>query len=204
MLVAVGEEIDFVAMPHREHFASRRSWSSLFGLLGGEIVNPQVVGHAAAVALPSAELAKDAVVGELRIVRRKRAETAARQRKLFRQAAVDRDGKELADEIVDEIGMRERKTIVLLSCFQPMTMLFGPMRSATSSRWRVAVKVSRSRRAALGGHEIDLGVAVVLAGEGEPFAVGGKAGKHFKTVMAGHPPGDAAVRRDQCTGCRHR
>ena len=35
--------------------------------------------------------------------------------------------------------MRERNRMCLLSCFQPMTMLFGPMRSETSSRPSVAV-----------------------------------------------------------------
>jgi len=39
--------------------------------------------------------------------------------------------------------IRDRNRIVLLSCFQPMTMLFGPMRSDTSSRLSVAVNVSR-------------------------------------------------------------
>ena len=80
----------------------------------------------------------------------------------------------------------------LPSFFQPMTMLFGPMRSETSSRLRVAVKVRRLRHAALGGHEVDLGVAVVLAGEGEPLAVGREAGEHLEAVVAGQPAGDAA------------
>ena len=50
--------------------------------------------------------------------------------------------------------------------------------------------------AALGGHDVDLGVAVVLAGEGELLAVGREAGEHLEAVVAGQPAGDAARRRD--------
>ena len=73
-----------------------------------------------------------------------------------------------------------------------MTMLFGPMRSETSSRSSVRVG-QPLRHAALGRHHVDLGVAVVLAGEGEPLAVGREAGEHLEAVVAGQLAGDAAA-----------
>ena len=48
------------------------------------------------------------------------------------------------------------------------------------------------RHAALGGHDVDLGVAVVLAGEGDLLAVGREAGEHLEAFVAGQPAGDAA------------
>src|SRR5262249_5522574 len=42
----------------------------------------------------------------------------------------------------------------------------------------------------------DLGVAVVLGGEGELLAVGREAGEHLVAVVPGEPPGDAAGGRD--------
>jgi hypothetical protein len=46
---------------------------------------------------------------------------------------------------------------------------------------------------ALGGHDVDLGIAVVLPGEGEVASVGGEAGEHLVTVgVGGEAAGDAA------------
>ena len=73
VLVAVGEEVDLVVRsPHRDDVLG---WviGQVLGLLGLEVVDPDVVGHAAAVALPGAELAEDAVVGQLLAVGRERA-----------------------------------------------------------------------------------------------------------------------------------
>ena len=51
----------------------------LLGLFGLEVVDPDLVGHAAAIALPGAELAEDAIVDQLGFVGRIVAEAAARQ-----------------------------------------------------------------------------------------------------------------------------
>ena len=70
----------------------KMSWAALLrdilGLFRLEIVDPDVVGHAAAIAFPGAELAEDAVVGELVVVGRIRGEAAARQWQRLGQAAL--------------------------------------------------------------------------------------------------------------------
>ena len=64
VFVAVGNEIDRVARPHRENVLGRIV-GNVDRLLAVEIVNPDVVGLAAAIALPGAEFPEDAVVGQL-------------------------------------------------------------------------------------------------------------------------------------------
>ena len=45
------------------------------------------------------------------------------------------------------------------------------------------------RHAALGRHQVYFGIAVVLAGEGEPFAVRREAGEHLEAVVIGQLAG---------------
>src|SRR5262249_59903067 len=73
----------------------------LVGLFRLEIVDPDLIGHAAPVALPGSELTEDAVVGKFLVIGRERAEAAARQGQLLGKSAVDADGIELADEVVE-------------------------------------------------------------------------------------------------------
>jgi hypothetical protein len=56
--------------------------------------------------------------------------------------------------------------------------------------------------AAFGGDDIDVGVAVILAGEGDPFAVGRKFRVELVTNVGSQPAGRAAVARGdpQITG----
>ena len=67
IFIAVGEKINLVAVPHGDDVL-RRVVGDVFDLLGCEIENPHVVGHAAAVAFPGAEFAEDAIVGHFFIV----------------------------------------------------------------------------------------------------------------------------------------
>ena len=93
-VVAIGDEIDLVVRsPHRADVL-RGIVRQIFGGAGFEIVNPNVVRHAAAIMFPGAELAEDAVVSHLGIIRRKRNETAARHRQLLGQFRVHPDGKQ--------------------------------------------------------------------------------------------------------------
>ena len=46
--------------------------------------------------------------------------------------------------------------------------------------------------AALGGHYIDVEIAVVLSGEGDPFAVGRKFREQFASRIGGDAPGVSA------------
>jgi hypothetical protein len=48
--------------------------------------------------------------------------------------------------------------------------------------------------AAIGGHHVDLFVAVVLAGEGDPLAIGRELREQFHAGVRGQPRGRAAGR----------
>ena len=63
-LVAVGDEKDFLTYPHGADVL-RHVVRQVLHLLGLRIVKPDVIRHAATVILPVAELAEDAVVGQL-------------------------------------------------------------------------------------------------------------------------------------------
>ena len=62
--VAVGTEVDFIADPHGEDIL-RLIVGDVFGSLGLEVMDPNLVGHAALVVFPGAELTHDAVIGHL-------------------------------------------------------------------------------------------------------------------------------------------
>ena len=187
-LVAVGGEVNLVPVPHRDDFLVVRL-RQLLRLLRGEVVQPEVVGHAAAVALPGAELAEDAVVDELGIVRRKGAEAAAGQRQLLRQAAVDRNREQLTDEIIMRLEPRAEhdRLIVVLPAHDDVVRPHA-VGHVVAAEGRGPGQPAG--RAAVGRHDVNLGVAVVLAGEREPFAVGRKPRKHLEPVVVRDPAGD--------------
>jgi len=80
--------------------------------------------------------------------------------------------------------MRERKTTSGFVFSHVITMLFGPIRSETSSRPTVV------------RHHVNFRVAVVLRSERELFAVAGEAGKRGVARPAGETAGDAAFLAD--------
>jgi hypothetical protein len=97
--VAFGHEVDPVAAPHREDVL-RRVLGEAARFPGVEVIEPDLVGLAAAVAFPGAELAEDAVVGELPAVGGEAAPAAAGEGELFRRAAGEPGEKQLALERV--------------------------------------------------------------------------------------------------------
>ena len=188
---AVGEEVDPVAVPHRIHVLGRVIGEVRGGLVG-EIVEPDLVGHAAAVPLPGAELAEDAVIGQLLAVGRVGAPAATRQRKLLGHAAVDRNGVELAQEVVERRTARaEDNRLVVARGHHDIVRTHAVGNVVPFERRRVSQPL---RHAARGRHQVDLRIAVVLAGEGDPLAIGRKAGKHLEARIARQPPGHSALR----------
>ena len=192
-LVPVGQEVDAVAAPHGDDVEGRVG-GDVLDRLGGEVVDPDVVGHAAAVALPGPELAEDPVVGELRVVRGIGAEPAARQRELVRRPAVLRGQIELAVEIVPFGHARAE---------DDLAAVVGPAHDQVVRAHAVgdvvAAEAGRVGQtlgdAAAGRDEIDLAVAVVLAGEGDRGAVGREPGEGLVAFivggqLAGHAPGE--------------
>ena len=68
-LVAVAYEVDLVAYPHGKDVL-RHIVGDVGHLLAAGVINPNVVGHAALVILPGAELSKHAIIGQLGAVGR--------------------------------------------------------------------------------------------------------------------------------------
>ncbi len=99
--VAIRDEINFVVgSPHWADILGRVV-GEVFGGAGFEIVNPNIVGHAASIIFPGAELAEDAVVSHFGIVGRKGAETAPGHRQLLREVAIESHGVERTDKVVE-------------------------------------------------------------------------------------------------------
>src|SRR5262249_49953580 len=96
LLAAVREEVHLRADEHRDDVL-RGVVCELRRLLRGEVVEPDVIAHPTAIALPGAELAEDAVERELLAVGRIAREPAPREWQLFREAAFGRYGVKLAD-----------------------------------------------------------------------------------------------------------
>ena len=192
--VAVGEEINGIAVPHGHDVAGRVVGDVRDGLLL-EVIDPQVVGLAAAVALPGAKLAEDAVIHQLLLVGRVGTPAAARQRKLFGQAAVDRHGIQLADEVDPRVGSRADDDRLVVAPRHHQIVRAIPIGNVVV--FEAAGKGNPPRNTAFGRHHVDLGAAVVLAGERQPAAVGRETGEHFIADVTGEFSRHAAPRGDR-------
>ena len=107
-VVAVGDKIDLVVRsPHRADVLGGVV-RQIFGSAGFEIVDPNVVRHAATIMFPCAELPEHLVISHLGVIRRKRNETAARHRQLLGQFCVQPDRKQCTDEIVERLHARTK------------------------------------------------------------------------------------------------
>src|SRR5581483_9790230 len=96
-------EIDRVAVPHGKSvgpFGVRH----LLDVIGFEVVNPDVLGHAAGIALPSAEISEDAVVGNLVPVWRKGCEATFVERQRLRQTTVDAHRIQPSEPVIEGIS----------------------------------------------------------------------------------------------------
>src|SRR5262249_25169797 len=108
----------------------------------------------------------------------------------------DRDGVELADEVVERGHARAEDDVlvVVLPADDDVVRPHAVGDVVPAEGGGVGQPLGR---AAGGRHQVDLGVAVVLAGDRRPRAVGGEGGGHVVAVVAGEAAGDA-------TGGRHR
>ena len=186
--VTVREEVDLVAHPHGEDVLGVVVGHVLHGFLV-RVVDPDVVGHAAFVILPRAELTHHAVVSQTSAVGRVAAKAALGQGDRLGESAVTTDGEESAAEAVaDAVAIDDARAVR------------GPGHDDVVRPHAVAEVVAgvgrgvgqAHRLAAVGGDGVDLRVAVVLAGEGDRAAVGREARKHFIARVRRQPSGLAA------------
>ena len=188
---AFGDEVDAaVGGPHGEEIL-RGVIGDVLEFAGLQVEDPDVVGHAAAVLFPGAEFAKDAVVGDLGVIGGVGGKAAPRDGQLGREIAGEADGAELADERVEGVPAGAEDD------------LGGGVAPAHDDVVRAhavgeVVAVERGGdgeacgHAARGGHGVDLGVTVVLGGEGELLAVGRIAREDGVARAVGEAAGGAA------------
>ena len=146
--------------------------------------NIEIVGLAAAVALLRTEIAEARGVGDLRAVGRKIARARLGHGQDLGRAAGHRDRVESREAERPRIALRPEED--RLSVHSPAVDLVvpSPPRGERASG-RIVGELpgdTAGRR-----HDIDLLVAVVLAGEGDPFAVGREPGEHLDARVGGEP-----------------
>ena len=192
-LLALRDEVDPVTMPHRKQVLGGIGGQA-GGLTGSEVVQPEFVGLAAAVALPGAELAEDAVVDHLPAIGREAAPTTARHGQRLRHAAREPGQGQITLEGIPLVAARAVDDRLVVLPGHDDVVRAHAVRDIVALQGRGVGEAFRF--APLGGHHIHLGVAVVLAGEGERFAVRRKTGEHLESLGVGcQPAGHPALHR---------
>jgi hypothetical protein len=191
--VAVGAEVHGVADPHRVAVGARVV-GHLLELVALEVEEVEVLGPAALIALPGAEVAGVGRVDDAAAVGREVAGARRRHRQRHRQTAVDGDEVEARVGDVDAVAQGAEEHLAAVRRPADDLVVVAPAGRQGPAR-RVIGELTGG--AAAGGDHVDLLVAVVLAGEGDALAVGGELGKELETGMGGQPPGGAAAGRGQ-------
>ena len=190
--VAVGGEVDPVADPHGVALGALAGGEGL-GVVRGEVVDPEVLRPAALVALPGAEVAEEGRVGDPLPVGREVARARGGHRERLREAPLCRDGEELALR-ADAVGVALRAEENGRAVGRPahdLVVVAAARREGAAGR----VVGELLRLAPLRRHHVDLLVALVLAGEGEPLPVRRELREELEARVGGQPGGVAALRR---------
>ena len=178
-VIAVAHEIDFVANPHGIDILGNVV-GHVGHRLGLSVIDPDVVGHAALVVFPGAELAEDAVIGQLSAIGIVTAKTAFGQRQLLRHTAIDGCTpqfavKAFADAVTVNhtlaVGRPGHRDVVGAHAVAPIVTGITRREGDTLGF------------AALGWHDIDLGIAIILASKGDGTAVGAETGKSLIALV---------------------
>ncbi len=188
--VAVGEEINNVVVPHRENILCRVV-GDVGGGFGIKIINPHIVGHAAAVVFPGSEFAKHLVVGQFIAIRREAAKATCRQWKLCGETSVYVYFEKLAYKIIEGFFARTINDGVVVAPGHHDVVGTHSVRHVVAAE---GSRVGNSLRLATFGRDgVNFGVAVVLAGKRNGFAVGRKTRKQLQPLIVGEPAGNAAL-----------
>ena len=189
--VPVGREEHLVAYPHRE---------DVLGVVGGDVpdalavVDPHVVGHAAAIVLPGAEFAHDAVVCKFLSVSGIAAPAALRKGNLHGHRAVGRHFPELAWEAASDAVAEDYILAVgspahhdVVGAHAVAHVVAGIGGGVCNPLWLTAFR----------RNHVDFAVAVIFGREGYGAAVGRIMGEGFVAYVRGEPPGHSARRRNR-------
>ena len=173
--IAVADEEDFIANPHRDDVL-RYIVGDVFHLLGSWIVYPNIIGHTAFVILPSTEFTHHTVVSQFLSVRRITTETTFWQWQYFRHTTFLADcPKFTCKTIVDTVTVYDTLA-VLCPSHDDVVRAHAVAQIVTA----IGRCISESLRlSAVLRHEEYFGIAVVLSGEGDVLTVRREACKHF-------------------------
>ena len=174
-MVAVGEEIDLVANPHREDVL-RLVVGDVLHLLGCGIIHPDVVRHTTLVVFPRTELTHHTVIGKLFAIRRIATEATLRQRNRLRESTLFIDRVETAiesgaDTVTIDNGLPIRcpshhDIVRTHTVAQVVTAIGGgvghPQRLSTGS-----------------GNCINLRVPIILPSESDRLSIRRETGEHL-------------------------
>jgi hypothetical protein len=148
--------------------------------VGFQIENVKLLSPTAGIALPGAEITEEGRVDDLGTVGGEVAGAGLGHRESLREAAFDGDG---VEAVVTEIEMfAERAKDDGLAVGSPTVdlIVIAPARSEGAAR---GIESKLLGDTASYGDDVDLLVAIVLAGEGDPFAVGRELGEYFDAGM---------------------
>ncbi len=179
--VAVGEEVQRRAVPHRLAVA-RVVVPDPPGSVRGQVEQPDARYVAAAIAFPGAQVLAVRHERQRLAVRRDLAELAVRHRQPLGQAAL---GGELVELGEAQAPARHRRRV------QDRLAVRVPVQHPVGHR----VMGEAPRHPAVGGHDVDVLVAVVVAGEGDQRAVRREARERLLALRGREPRGDPAPLR---------
>src|SRR5204862_8298133 len=127
-------------------------------------------GKASGVTLPGAEVAKDLVVGNARSVRRKRSKAALIHGQRLRQSAINADTVGTFDPAIGSVATRQKHDAFAI--WKPGDDLVMNSHAVAERSGAALVERELLGLSAIGGHDVDIEIAVVLGGECDPFSVG--------------------------------
>ena len=141
----------------------------VFHLLGSRVIHPDVVGHTALVVFPGAELAHHAVVGHLFAVGRVAAEATLGKRNGLRESSLFMNGiKSAVEACADAVAVNDGLSVGGPGHHDVVgTHAVAQVVAAVCRGIGHAQRLTARRR-----NGINLGVAVVLAREGDRLPVG--------------------------------
>jgi hypothetical protein len=187
----VRAEVDRVADPHR--VAVRAGMiRNPFPLMGAQVEHVQVLRPAALIPFPRAEVPDQWRVRNARFIRRKITRARLRHRERLGHAAVDPHGVELRPGEVPRVAQGAEQNRRAVRGPVVHLVVVAPARGE-----RTACRVERQLlgRAPRGWDDVDLLVAVILAGNGDPSAVRRELRKQLQTRMGRQPGRGAACGR---------
>ncbi len=179
VLVAVGEEIERLPVPHRVGIGGGRVGQVAGGQLL-QVEQPDVRVHAAAVTFPGAEIHADRHVGQRLAVRRNRPELAIRHRQLLRQPPLGRHAVKLVEPVL-RAGHRGRVEDGLAVGIPSQHPVRRPVMGEPPGQ------AARRR------HHVNVLIAVVIAGEGQQRAVRREARERLFALGRADPHRHAAA-----------